>query len=166
MYTASANFLPLSKVVSSVGTMSTLFAGALMLIWSLATVVDGAVPPVGSPNTFVEISLVDTNGSVGFPAAELAPVSLISDGMVPSIMPCISLAFDRPFLRLLCFWCEFSQGWRLSLILVASLQRHVLLSVYQCVVCRLKVTVFLLFWFLLMWYGLGIQLGYAAGSNN
>ena len=99
--------------------MSTLFSGAMMLIWSLATVVDGAVPPVGSPNTFVEISLVATNVSIGFPAVELAPVSLIADGMVTFIIPCISLDFERPFSRLLCFWCAFSQGWRLYLILVA-----------------------------------------------
>ena len=111
-------------------------------------------------------SLVATNGSVGFPAVDLAPVSLILDGMVPSIMPCISLAFEMPFSRLLCFWCAFSQGWHLSLILVASLRRHVLPYVYRCVFGRLKVTVFLLFWFLLVWYGLGLQLGYAAGSNN
>ena len=83
-----------------------------MLIWSLTTVVAGGVPPVGSPNTFVDISLVAMNGSVGFPAVDLAPVSLIADGMVPSIMPYISSAFDRPFSRLLCFWCAFSQGWR------------------------------------------------------
>ena len=73
MYPASENLLPLSKVVYSVGTMTTLFEGDLMLIWSLATVVAGAVPPVGSLSTFVEISLVATNGSVGFPAVEMAP---------------------------------------------------------------------------------------------
>ena len=111
MYPASAILLPLSKVVSSVGTMSTLFAGALMLRCSLATVVAGAMPPVGSPNTFVEISLVATNEFVGFPAVELAPVSLISDGMVPSIMPCISLAFERTLSLIFCFWCAFSQGY-------------------------------------------------------
>ena len=93
MHPVSENFLPLSKVVSSVGTMSTLFAGALMLICSLDAVVAGAVPPVGSPNNFVEISLVATNGSVGFPAVDLAPLSLIADGMVPYSMPSISLAF-------------------------------------------------------------------------
>ena len=63
--------------------------------------------PVGSPNNFVEISLVATNGSVGFPDVELAPVSLIADRMVPSTIPCISSALDRPFSRCLCFWCEF-----------------------------------------------------------
>ena len=92
--------------------------------------VAGAVLPVGSPNTFVDISLVATNESVGFPAVELAPVSLIADGMVSSIMPCISLAFERPFSRRLCFWCAFSRGRRLSLILVASLWRRVLPFVY------------------------------------
>ena len=61
--------------------------------------VAGAVPPVGSPNTFVDISLVATNGSVGFPAVELAPVSLIAHVMVPSIIPSISSAFERPFSR-------------------------------------------------------------------
>ena len=142
MYPAPANLLQLSKVVSSVGTMSNLFEGALMLICSLATMVAGAVRPVGSPNTFVEISLVATNGFVGFPAVELAPVSLISYGMMTSIMPCISLASDRHFSCRLCFWCEFSQGRRLALILVASLWRHVLPSVYRCAVGRLKVTVF------------------------
>ena len=95
--------MPLSNVVYSVVTMFTLFAGALMSIWSLDTVVAGAMPPVGSPNTFVEFSLVAMNGSVGFPDVELALVSLISDIMVLSIMPCISLAFDRPFSRILCF---------------------------------------------------------------
>ena len=142
MYSASENFLPLSRVVSSVVKMSTLFAGALMLRWIFATVVAGAVPPFGSPNTFVEISLVDTNGSVGFPAVEMTPVSLIADGMVPSIMPCISSSFERPFSRRLCFWCEFTHGRRLALILVASLWRHFFSSVYQCAVGRLKVTVF------------------------
>ena len=67
---------------------------------------------------------------------------VISDGMVTSIMPCISLAFERPFSRLLCFWCAFYQGWRLSLILIASRRRHVLPYMYRCVVGRLKVTVF------------------------
>ena len=107
--------------------------------------VAGAVPPVGIPNTFVEISLVATNGSVGFLPVNLAPVSLIADGMLPSIMPCITLAFERPFSRLLCFWCTFPYDWRLSLILVASLRRHVLPSVYRCVVGRLKITVFSFF---------------------
>ena len=107
MYPASANFLPLSKVVSSVGMIFTLFAGALMLIWSLAIVVAGAVPPVGSPNNFVEISLVATNGFVGFPDVELAPVSLIADEMVPSSMPCISLAFEKPLLRFCVFGVHF-----------------------------------------------------------
>ena len=69
--------------------------------------VSGEVPPVGSRNTFVDISLVATNLSVGFPAVELALVSLIADGMVTSIMPCIRLAFERPFSRLFCFWCAF-----------------------------------------------------------
>ena len=163
---ASANLLPPSKVVSSVGAMSTLFAGALMLRFSLTTVVAGAVPPVGSPNTFVEISLVDANGSVGFPAVEMVPVSLIADRMVPSVIPCISSAFERPFSRRLFFWCAFSQGRRLALILIALLWHHALPSVYRCVVGRLKVTVFLLLWFLLAWYGIGLQLGCAAGSNN
>ena len=72
MYHESAKFLPLSKVVSSVGTMSTLFTGDLMLIWSFSTVVAGAVPPIGSPTNFVDISLVATNVSVGFTAVELA----------------------------------------------------------------------------------------------
>ena len=93
MYSASENFLPLSMVVSSVVKMSTLFAGALMLRWIFATVVAGAVPPFGSPNTFVEISLVAMKGSVGFPAVELSLLLLIPYGMVPSAMPCTSLAF-------------------------------------------------------------------------
>ena len=130
--------------------MYTLFAGALMLRWSLTTVVAGAVPPVGSPNTFVEISLVAKNGYVGFPAVELAPVSLIADGMVPSITPCIIFAFERPFYCLLCFWCAFYQRWRLYLILIASSQRHVLPSVYRCVIGRLKVTDF---YFVLVFVG-------------
>ena len=125
--------------------------------------VSGEVPPVGSRNTFVDISLVATNLSVGFPAVELALVSLIADGMVTSIMPCIRLAFERPFSRLLCFWCAFYQGWRLSLILVASLWRHVLPSVYLCVVGRLKFTVFyfILFFVGVVWarYSTGIRSG-------
>ena len=66
MYPATTNLLPLINVVSSVGTMSTLFEGVLMLVWSLDTVVDGAVPPVGIPNTLLDISLVTKNGSVVF----------------------------------------------------------------------------------------------------
>ena len=107
MYPASENLLPLSKIVSSVGTMSTLFAAVMMSRWSFATVVAGAVPPVGSPNTFVDISLVATNGFVGFPDVELAPVSLIADEMVPSSMPCISLAFEKPLLRFCVFGVHF-----------------------------------------------------------
>ena len=166
MYLVSENLLPLSKVVYNVGKMSTLFAGDLMLIWSLATVVAGAVPPVGSPNTFVEISLVATNVFVDFPAVVLAPVVLIADVMGPYIMLCISLAFERTFSRQLCFWCVFSQDRHLALILVASLWRHVFPFVYRCAVGRLKVTVFILVWFFLVGYGLGFQLGYVAGSNN
>ena len=142
MYPASAKLLSLSKVFFSVGTMYTLFAGSLMLRWSLDTVVAGVVLPVGSPNNLVDISLVARNRSVGFPALDMAPVSLIADGMIPYIIPCISSAFESSLSRRLCFWCAFYQGRRLVLILVALLWRHVLPSVYQCAVGRLKVTVF------------------------
>ena len=136
-----------------------------MLRRNLATVVAGAMPPVGSPNTFVEISLVDTDGSIGFPDVELAPVSLIK--MEWYHPPCPVLVW--PLRGLSHIFCVFGVLFpRLEFVFDPGCFTSAPCFAICVSMCRwqAKSYCFLLFWFLLVWYGPGIQLGYAAGSNN
>ena len=89
MYPASANLLPLMRVCSRVGTTSTTLAGALTGSRSSAWWVEVVVPPVGRRKVLVDFVLLVANGSPGFPAVEVVPVSLTPDAMVPLVMPSI-----------------------------------------------------------------------------
>jgi len=77
------------RVYSRVGTTYTTLAGALTGSRSSAWWVEVVVPPVGGRKVLVDLVLLDANGSPGFPAVEVAPVSLTPDAMVPLIMPSI-----------------------------------------------------------------------------
>ena len=52
------------------------------------------VAPVGSMKILVDLVSECRNGSWMVPAVEVAPVSLIAEGMVPSMIPCLMAEVD------------------------------------------------------------------------
>ena len=66
------------------GTISTDLAGSRKLWYNFALLEACAVPPVGRWKTSVDGISVWMKGSWGRPAVEVAPVSLIPDGIDPS----------------------------------------------------------------------------------
>ena len=84
------------------------------------------------------------NGSFGFPAVDVAPVSLQADAIVPSMMPVLIWAFVMPSV---CFGgCGMrvifhGRCWRM--MRCSSFRRHAGPSVGRCVVGRVNV-IFLL----------------------
>ena len=84
--------------------------------------------PLGSWNTFVDGIPVRLKGSPGLPAVEVAPVSLMADGMVPSSTPRLSCDGVSPWARLLRFCFAFSHFRQRWLMLVPWLIRQVVLS--------------------------------------
>lgn len=106
--------------------MSTWFAGSRRGKRRVALSCAAFLLPSGSRNTFVDSSPVTSNDwmSLGEPAVEVAPVSLMADGISPSNTACLtwSAVMPRDLRRL--FWVEFSWVLLLLPILLPKSRRH------------------------------------------
>jgi hypothetical protein len=80
--------------------MSTWLAGARTSNKSCERCVACAVPPFGNRKTLLDGSLVVRKGSWRVPAMDVAPVSLIAEGMEPLAIP--SLTYCLVMVRVAC----------------------------------------------------------------
>ena len=141
--------------------MSTSVAGSINSCINLAFTLALAVPPVGRWKTLSEGWFDNLNGFPPLPAVEVAPVSLIADGIVPfRIMVLMSSCINGFFCRVLwslafstfrCIFCTFM--WR-------GVARHCVLSLSMCCGDSRNVTIFgLLFesdsYFILFMFSVG-----------
>ncbi len=74
--------------------MSTVLAGVCTLRRRCAWVVAVVVVPVGNMNVLVERAFEWMNPSCRVPAVEVAPVSLIADGIEPLLIPSLMVQGD------------------------------------------------------------------------
>ena len=118
----------MSVCSASEGTISTSLAGWRKQWCRFALHEACAVPPVGRWKTLFEGWSERIKGSWGRPAVDVAPVSLIPDGMVPSSTMALTSAFVRGPFRFRLRYLEFSQRLLAVLILTArGSARHILL---------------------------------------
>ena len=86
--------------------MLTMLADALAVRRSFEGLVAVAVPPVRRMKTLVNRVVVSSKGSWGAPVAEVAPLSLTADAMVPFMILCLRamVDMDGPVALWMCVW--------------------------------------------------------------
>ena len=96
-----------SEASTRPGTILTVLVGSWRFFSSLNTLEAGAVLLLGMWKSLVDFMPVGMKGLPTRPALEVAPVSLMADGMVPSSTPHLTCAFVIGLARRVRFLLDF-----------------------------------------------------------